>query len=85
MLSDPSTDGEAQASGLADVNEMDAEPEKSYLESLADDINDEELEDWEAELDESVQGPKNHIRDWTDLRKQVKDHLKKNSKILPLS
>ena len=45
----------------------DAEPEKSYLESLADDINDEELEDWEAELDESVQGPKNHIQDWTDL------------------
>ncbi|KAF8237448.1 hypothetical protein L208DRAFT_1389270 [Tricholoma matsutake] len=34
---------------------MDAEPEKSDLESLADDINNEELEDWEAELNESVQ------------------------------
>ena len=44
-----------------------------------------ELEDWEANLDESVQGPKAHVRDWTDLRKQIKDHLKKNSKTLPLS
>ncbi|KAF8227164.1 hypothetical protein L208DRAFT_1405913 [Tricholoma matsutake] len=56
---------------------MDAEPEKSDLESL--------LEDWEAELDESVQGPKSHAWDWTDLQKQIKDHLKKNSKTLPLS
>ena len=87
VLSDPLTDGEVQAAlGLADVNEMDAKPEKkSDLEFLADDIDDEELEDWEAKLDESVQGPKIHVQDWTDLRKQIKDHLKKNSKILPLS
>ena len=86
VLSDPSTDGEVQAAlGLADVNKMDAKPEKSDLEFLADDIDDEELEDWEAKLDESVQGPKIHVQDWTDLQKQIKDHLKKNSKILPLS
>jgi len=85
VLSDPSTDGEAVvASGFADVDEMDAEPPKDD-ESLVDDMNDEELEDWEADLDESVQGPKSHIRDWSDLHKQIKDHLKKNSKTLPLS
>ena len=86
VVPDPSTDDEAQAAlGLADVDEMDAEPEKSDLEPLADDINDEELEDWEAKLDESVQGLKSHVQDWTDLQKQIKDHLKKNSKTLPLS
>ena len=42
VVPDPSTDDEAQAAlGLADVDEMDAEPEKSDLEPLADDINDE--------------------------------------------
>jgi len=45
VLSDPSTDGEAVvASGFAGVDEMDAEPPKDD-ESLADDMNDEELED----------------------------------------
>lgn len=48
-------------------------------------MNDEELEDWEVELEESIQGPTNHVRNWSDLRKQVKVHLKKNSKTLPLS
>ena len=68
VLSDLLTDDEAQgASGLADVNKMDTEPPKVDLESLADDINDKELEDWKAELNESVQGLKSHIWDWTDL------------------
>ena len=85
MLSDPLTDGEAVvALGFADVDKMDAEPPKDD-ESLVDDINDEELEDWEADLDESVLGPKSHVHDWSDLCKQIKDHLKKNSKITPLS
>ena len=74
VLSDPSTDGEVQAAlGLADVNEIDAKPEKSDLEFLADDIDDKELEDWEAELDESVQGPKIHA--------QSKSHLMGSSHI----
>ena len=88
MLSDPSTDGEAAvvASDFADVDEMDTEPPKDdESESLADNMNNEELEDWEADLDESVQGLKSHIHDWSDLCKQIKDHLKKNSKTLPLS
>ena len=70
VLSDLLTDDEVQAaSGLANVEEMDTEPKKGDLESLVDDsdINDEELEDWEADLDESVQGLKSHVRDWTDL------------------
>jgi len=31
----------------------------------------------EDELDEQAQGPIEHIRDWADLRKDIKDHLKK--------
>jgi hypothetical protein len=87
VLSDPSTDGEvAEASGLADVDEIDAE-NLNDMESVApeDDVNNEELEDWEIELEESVQGPMSHVRDWSDLRKEIKDHLKKNSSTLPLS
>jgi hypothetical protein len=85
VLSDPLTDGEAVvALGFANVDEMDAEPQKDD-QSLADDMNDEELEDWEADLDESVRGPKSHVRDWSDLHEQIKDHLKKNSKTIPLS
>jgi hypothetical protein len=78
-------DDEAQAaSGLADANKMDTEPKRGDLESLVDDINDKELSDWEADLNESVQGLKSHVQNWTDLQKQIKDHLKKNSKTLPL-
>ncbi|KIM76038.1 hypothetical protein PILCRDRAFT_13076 [Piloderma croceum F 1598] len=86
MLSDLLMDGEAVAtSGLADLDEMDvAEPPKDDLESSADDMNDGELEDWEADLDESVKSPKSHICDWSDLQKQINDHLK-NSKTLLLS
>ena len=54
MLSDPSMDGEAVvASGFADVDKVDAEPPKDD-ETLADNMDDEELKDWEADLDESV-------------------------------
>ena len=54
MLSDQSMDGEAVvALGFANVDETGAEPQKDD-QSLADDMNDEELEDWEADLDESV-------------------------------
>jgi hypothetical protein len=48
-------------------------------------MNDEDLEDWEADLDESVRGLKSHVCNWSDLCKQIKDHLKKNSKTIPLS
>lgn len=48
-------------------------------------IDEDDLEDAEDELEEGVQGPKAHIRDWADLRKDIRDHLKKHSKTLPLS
>lgn len=89
VLSDPSTDGEVErASGLADVEEVNAEKGsdvESNSESAVNEMDDEELEDWECELEDSVQGPTSNVRDWLDLRKQIKDHLKKNSKTLPLS
>lgn len=86
MLSDPSTDCDSdnEAAAAAEINV----PENGNLESLAEyeeNPNEEENEDWEADLDVSMQGPKAHVRDWTDLQKQIKDHLRKNSKTLPLS
>ena len=60
---------------LADVN----------LGSMMAEKSDDDVEDDEDELMEGVQGPKGHIRDWIDLRKDIKALLKKNSKILPLS
>ena len=47
--------------------------------------HDEEVEDWEAELEEVVEGPKGQIRDWESLHTDIKKHLKKHSKTLPLS
>jgi hypothetical protein len=44
-----------------------------------------ELEGDEDDIEEEAQGPKPHVCDWADLRKQIKDNLKKNSKTLPLS
>lgn len=69
VLSDPSTDSDDEAVPV-DVPEND-----KFESSSAENLNDEDIEDWEADLDESVQGPKAHVRDWTDLRKQIKDHL----------
>ena len=47
--------------------------------------SDGDVEDDEDELMEGVQGPKGHIHDWIDLRKDIKALLKIHSKILPLS
>lgn len=44
-----------------------------------------ELEGDEDEIEEEARGPKPHVHDWADLRKEIKDNLKKNSKTLPLS
>ena len=41
--------------------------------------------DWEHELDEAVQRPPAEIKDWGALRTQIKEDLKKRSKILTLS
>ena len=44
-----------------------------------------EVEDCEDELEESMQGAANHIHDWTDLQKDIKDHLKKLQNITIVS
>ena len=60
------------ALGFADVDKIDAEPQKDD-----ESLDNEELEDWEADLDESVWSPKGHVCDWSDLHEQIKGHLKK--------
>jgi hypothetical protein len=49
------------------------------------DSNEDEDEDREHELEEELQDLKSHVRDWSDLRKQIKELLKNQGKILPLS
>src|SRR6266508_544805 len=61
VLSDPSTDGEGAPSGLVDVEEMDAESTSTCKIGSSDNMDHDELEDWEVELEESIQGPTTHI------------------------
>ena len=82
VLSDPSTDaGDLDdQSSLADVQEVG--------EDVGDEIQEEgldEQENYESDLEEAIQGPKRAVKDWSKLRKQIKTHLAKNSKSLPLS
>ena len=63
MLSDLLTDNEAAAG-----------PE--LVESRKVEVLDNDIKDWEDEFEECLQGPNSHIRDWSDLRKQIKDYLK---------
>ncbi len=48
-------------------------------------LTEEQLKDWEAELDEDVEDPTKAAKDWRELRTQIKTHLKKNSRTMPLS
>ncbi|KAF8510328.1 hypothetical protein JB92DRAFT_3119111 [Gautieria morchelliformis] len=48
-------------------------------------MNDEDAEYWEAELDDAVQDETAAVKDWATLRSEVKTHMKKHSKIMPLS
>jgi len=32
-------------------------------------MDEDEIEDWEGELEEGLQGPRSHTRDWSDLPK----------------
>lgn len=98
MLSDPSTDGEKEqrydneGHGLDRIEE---DEQQSNLDELSGELktvaepkpedHDEEVKDWEAELEEYMEGPKAHIQDWADLRVHIKKQLKKESKTLPLS
>jgi hypothetical protein len=99
ILSDPSTDHEIHSEGnvsdgpdlgvidegakSGSENRSEVSDSEPVIVDPAD--HDEEVEDWEAELEEVVEGPKGHIRDWADLRTDIKKHLKKHSKTLPLS
>ena len=101
VLSDPSTDGEIQSrsdriresGGLDEIEENEEQSDMddagsgekvAILEPKVED-HDEELEDWEEELEEHTKGSKNHVRDWEDLRADIKKQLKKESKTLPVS
>ena len=67
-------------SSLADVQEVG--------EDVGDEIQEEgldEQENYKSDLEEAIQGPKYAVKDWSELRKQIKTHLAKNSKSLPLS
>ena len=96
VLSDPSTDNEhIGSSTLADVSEDDrvnlALNDQDGILSGEDQglgkvhIDEVEIEDAEDELEEGVQGPKDHTRDWADLRSDIKELLKNKSKSLSLS
>lgn len=45
----------------------------------------EQLKDWEAELDKDIEDPTKPTKDWRELQTQIKTHLKKNSRTMPLS
>jgi hypothetical protein len=77
VLSDPSTDGDGSGINLQDVPEED----KSGGEDGGQDFD----EECKSDLDEIVQGPKQTVRDWSDIQKDIKAHLKKNQKSLTLS
>ena len=97
VLSDPSMDRDLRSdSEVSDAQNLDMIDESPRSENenrseisdldpvIAGGDHDEEIEDWEAELEEVVGGPKSHVRDWADLRTDIKKHLKKHSKTLPL-
>jgi len=39
---------------------------------------------YESDLEEAIQGPKKTVKNWSELRQQIKAHLAKHSKKLPL-
>ena len=89
VLTDPSTDAsdqeEEDQSGLADVQEdvggeIDDLP---VVDSACEGLDEEEI--YESDLEEAIQGPKHTVKDWSELRKQIKTYLEKHSKSLPLT
>ena len=74
VLSDPSTDaGDCDdLIILADVQEVEHQTPEA------------EEEGYESDLEEAIQGPKKAIKNWSELQQQIKAHLAKHSKKLPL-
>jgi len=48
-------------------------------------MNDEDTEDWEAELDDGLEDSTAELKDWTTHHTQIKTHMKKHLKSMPLS
>ena len=68
MLLDLSTNNDSEAvtdPGCADIDENETQ-NGNVSESEAD-MNEDEIEEWEGELEKGLQGPKSHICDWADL------------------
>lgn len=83
VLSNPSTDAgdrEDQEDPLSLVQEVDEDAGGEIQEEGLD-----EQENYESDLKEAIQGSKCTIKDWSELRKQIKTHLVKHSKSLSLS
>ncbi|KAJ7232105.1 hypothetical protein C8J57DRAFT_1250758 [Mycena rebaudengoi] len=70
---------------LADnVKILEAEKEvMAEVESM--NMNTEQLEAWEDELDENIQGPNGTMRPWSELREKIRNDIKKGQKTLSLS
>ena len=66
---------------LEEIKNIEAEIE----EMATDPLNEADGEAWEDELDENISNPKVVPRPWDELRKKIKDDLKKNSRKLSLS
>jgi hypothetical protein len=68
-----------------DAPVYDAELETIEAECQELPLDGDDAETWEQELDANVEDPNKEIRSWDELRKQIKNDLKKQSKTLPLS
>ena len=70
MLSDPSTASDnKECADLGDVPEEEAD-------------GGDFAEECESDLDEIVQGPSQTVRNWSDIQKDIKAHLKKTQRSL---
>ena len=76
VLSKQSTDDKATtAAGLDVVDEMAAMPESVDGDVSEVETDEEDIEDWETDLDEGVRGPESHIRNWANLRNTCESHM----------
>lgn len=63
---------------------LEKEVEDEIEQMMAAERDEDEAEAWEKELDENIHNPGVATKSWDELRKQVKEQLKKHSKTLPL-
>jgi hypothetical protein len=82
--SDMANDLEDNDSGEEDLEEI-KQIEDGIEEMATDPLDDADGEAWEDELHENISNPKVVPRPWDELRKKIKDDMKKNKKKLSLS